>query len=212
MEDLTITEASGLVSQLDDLSGNDNHATQKLGSVQPITGTHTINGLNALYYGNLAYLAISSGLFDFTENDNTVFIVHALDEATATTNNQFLLITNSYYDIGYKTTYLRGRHDSSSISSLTLTPDGDAHIAALRREDTTSAIVSLDGVEGNTSIASDVTGNTYIHIGSKYSNHGNFLGSIGEVIIYGRALTSSEMNQVGQYLSAKWGTSWTDVE
>lgn len=44
----TITESSGSVSQITDKSGNGNHASQSTGSQQPITGTRTINSLNAL--------------------------------------------------------------------------------------------------------------------------------------------------------------------
>ena len=46
----TITESGGLVSQLDDKSGNANHMEQATGSMQPDTGTVTINGLNALAF------------------------------------------------------------------------------------------------------------------------------------------------------------------
>jgi len=45
-----ITESGGFVSQLDDLSGNSQHLTQPTGSFQPQTGTHTLNGLNMLYF------------------------------------------------------------------------------------------------------------------------------------------------------------------
>jgi hypothetical protein len=34
---------------------------------------------------------------------------------------------------------------------------------------------------------------------------------VAELIIYARALSDSEINQVGQYLAGKWGLSWSDV-
>ena len=37
----TITESGGAVSQVDDKSGNDYHATQATGASQPTTGTRT---------------------------------------------------------------------------------------------------------------------------------------------------------------------------
>jgi len=51
----SITASCGRVSQLDDLSGNNRHATQSSASLQPVTGTRTQGGRNALDFGNKAY-------------------------------------------------------------------------------------------------------------------------------------------------------------
>lgn len=34
---------------------------------------------------------------------------------------------------------------------------------------------------------------------------------MAELIAYDRVLTTEEMNEVGNYLSNKWGIIWTDV-
>src|SRR5207253_147257 len=44
----SITSSGGAVSQLNDKSGNARHLTQATGSLQPITGTRTQNGLNVI--------------------------------------------------------------------------------------------------------------------------------------------------------------------
>lgn len=44
----TITESSGLVSQIDDKSGNNRHMVQATAENQPTTGVRTLNGLNVL--------------------------------------------------------------------------------------------------------------------------------------------------------------------
>ena len=55
--DLTkMTHNLNRVSQMDDKSGNGNHATQASGSLQPLINQETINGRNVFSPGNLEYM------------------------------------------------------------------------------------------------------------------------------------------------------------
>jgi hypothetical protein len=60
---LTIKSGTGGVSQIDDKSGNDRHATQSTGSLQPSVGARTINNRNVLNFDPLEYMNVPS--FDF---------------------------------------------------------------------------------------------------------------------------------------------------
>jgi len=62
-----ITETSGAVSQVDDVSGNGNDVTQGTGSAQPTTGSVTLNGLNVLDFDGGDYLSRADAL-GFTGN------------------------------------------------------------------------------------------------------------------------------------------------
>jgi hypothetical protein len=62
----TIVESGGFVSQWDDKSGNNNHATMLDGLRQPATGVNTIGGLNALDF---------DGFFDHMALTNPVDLI-----------------------------------------------------------------------------------------------------------------------------------------
>ena len=71
----TITESSGFVSQIDDLSGNDEHLVQTTGSLQPETGVRTQNSLNVLDFTNLNYLQKTS--FPLPSSGDVTFLMVA---------------------------------------------------------------------------------------------------------------------------------------
>lgn len=53
---------------------------------------------------------------------------------------------------------------------------------------------------------------TNLQLGRYHPTMSDYLqGRIAEVLVYDRALTASEHNQVGNYLAAKWGITWTDI-
>ncbi len=73
----SITDSSGDVSQIDDLSGNGNHPEQSTGSIQPRTGDDTINSKNVLTFAADDYLEVSTT--DTIDRDTTIFIVMEMD-------------------------------------------------------------------------------------------------------------------------------------
>lgn len=75
----TITESSGFVSQLDDLSIYQQHLGQSTGSAQPETGTRTQNGLNVLDYDGLDDFLDHAG-FAMPASGNVAFYLVAKPE------------------------------------------------------------------------------------------------------------------------------------
>jgi len=88
----TITSSSGLVSQLRDKSGNGLHLNQATGSLQPLTGSATINSLNALVFDQ-DYMNTSSNPFGANVVNAHVFLL--LRTPTTLVNGTAFTLTGS---------------------------------------------------------------------------------------------------------------------
>lgn len=69
-------------------------------------------------------------------------------------------------------------------------------------------IIAGGTVEFTTSVAGPATmdaGTTYFYVGGDQTG-GSFIGDIGEVILFKKALNSTEYANIENYLSTKWGT------
>jgi hypothetical protein len=217
--DLSSISLSGSdVTQWNDLSGNDFHATQGTSTNRPKSGTRTINGINAIDFdGTNDYLFNNGVAASFTGEDKpfTVFVLRVKDvtgsrvpwslgstsshvpyfwqrgdnlQIRDNANNQSILVTDGLN----VTTPLFATFRSSGLNftgyvNRTLVNTGEAYnrgTLSLNRG-TIGAFASLGGIVGN---------------------FGEFFdGAIGELIYYNRELTELEVDQVQNYLSAKWG-------
>lgn len=208
----TISQTGGSVSQWNDKSGNGNNATQGTGANQPITGTRTVNGLNVLDFdGTNDFLNLPSGVFGLSSGDNTIFLVFATD--VIMTAQRLWLMTDSgsgrhTLQWGGDSTFSTAASNSNVVvSSMGITPNMSPHIAGLFRSGG-NFYSFFDGVQGPSTAATNFTANqAYL---ATFRGTSTFLnGVICEVIAYNRALTPAEVNQVGNYLSVKWGPTWT---
>lgn len=207
----TITQSAGAVSQWDDKSGSGYNVTQPTGASQPITGTDTINGLNALRFTSKSMI-VPSGLYGVTNGDHTIFALIDLVSSPTTPERLPWSASNTsggrgqiFFDWAStdSASYRFGASPTPvNISSAGLTAGAKAIMAKLGG---TSINVRLDG-KSATGTGSPFT-STSMSIGS--GGAGALL--IGEVIVYNRALSNSEINQVMNYLKDKWGSSWTDI-
>jgi hypothetical protein len=211
----TITQAAGAVSQWNDKSGNGYHATQALGSVQPITGTRTINGANTLDFdGSSDFLDLPSGLMAYLNtSDFDIFVVAATD---STTTFQHILggkdITTADVRIGVVAAYNSNTaqamcNPTYTASAKIVTKDTNQHVFGGTR---TGAIVNSfydGGALGANAAAANVNMNTF-RIGQSGINTAYFNGVIAEIVIC-PVQTNSVRNLLMGYFQNKWGITWT---
>jgi len=90
----SIVSSAGLVSRINEKSGNNNDPVQTTGSEQPQTGVDTINGLNVITNDG-----ISKEYMDLTNpiilSDHTCFFVGELVEYPPLSTNRFSMLGNS---------------------------------------------------------------------------------------------------------------------
>lgn len=210
----TIIHTLGSVSQWNDKSGEGNHATQGTGSAQPFTGTRTTNERNVIEMAGAQNLIMPAGIRDISSGNNTLFIVATED--TFASSSAFLIGWQGSDTYGFLSqggmNNQRALHCSfANRLTVAATRDANAHTHILRRNGT-SLEYKYDG-----SVASGANANavsfTQGAMRMGISDVGGSLldGTIAEVIGFRRALSIAEMNQVGNELAVKWGTTWTNI-
>lgn len=202
----TITQTATTVSQMDDKSGNGLHAVQTTESHKPFIGTENLNSLDCLSYDNTGrHLDIPNSIF--AAGPKTVFIIHT---PTTTSGNDWVMtsynkafrILNYGLTVGDHTMSYPGGDRDIVNPGLHIAGNNDKHSSFLKVGD----LDTLQGY-GYSTDNSNATG-----LGGWGGSTGfSYYGRIGEVIVYDRYLSIAETNQVAAYLSAKWGTTYTDI-
>ncbi len=208
----SITAAAGAVSQWSDKSGNGYHAVQSSSGARPKTATRSLNSLNVIEFDgsddgfNVSPVPDISGA-------HTMFVVAATDTPTKSGNQNFIRGLNStstrqQITYGGSGTTLLGRNGSSD-ATYSLTVDSNPHIFSQACYATDLRLYYAGGHVASSTASGG--GTTNLGIGRRGNSGDSPLdGYIAEVLIYGRALNSSEANQVGNYLASKWNVTWTD--
>ena len=189
----------GAVSQWTDLSGNGRHLTQATSSRRPTVKVAEKNGLNVIYFDGGAKGLVTSSLT--LNNPITIFVVvkmYSLNSYTTiydgTNNNEANLAGNSGSQLQLYTQGFVGGMSASINTWYRLTHVMDAGSSFERRNDT---------VINNWSDGAVTMGGLRIGEGDGGGENGNM--DIAEVIVYNRALTTSEINTVHSWLSSVWG-------
>lgn len=200
----TITESGGAVSQWDDKSGNGYDLTQATGANQPLTGSRTLNGLNVLDFNGTSHYIYRSSTPTISQ-PNTTFLVF---DADAIGNNHIVLdgIVSGQRQIvlgsgvppywrAYAGNDGRTTNDSTAPLIMAITWNG------------LSSVVRINGVTETLLGAPGPWALTGLVVGGNISLAASFDGAVAEVLIYGAELSASEVFQVSDYLSGKWGIS-----
>lgn len=210
----TITDTAGAVSQWNDKSGNGYNATQGTNANKPISGTRTINGLNVLDFQGDDKVVLPSALHPLPQGNNTVFIVGATDNTAASGT---LLSGTSSGSTRYRIMHLNSSGNQLEVVNGTAsnpasyTFNTNAHIYSLFRSNA-AIIGAVDGATIVNTLAATSASINALAVGTQANNTSvGWDGPVGEVVIYNRALSPSESNQVLSYLSAKWSISSTPV-
>jgi len=202
----TITESSGLVSQLDDKSVNGRDVLQGTGSLQPETGTRTIGGVNVL--DCLADRLVAASSFSLgSANFTTVSILSpdALDPFDAPWGgNGFSTIQ----DVSTGKWQISSAATASLDSSISL---GDEFILVCRR--VSNIMTFYIGGADNGAVFSSIAGALSIQVfGNRQTAGSNgWEGMIGEQSFYTGSISDSELNQLGNAYATKYGLTWSDI-
>jgi len=226
--DGTIADTSGLVDQWNDESGNARHVTAS-GTDRPSTGTRTINSVNVMDFTGSGQRRLegSDGL-GFTGSPNiTIFVVsevdssassqHALVHFGATASGGGTVISVNDGDRSYR--FNNGFRGFTNASTSTPTITLWEHAASDTYADVAlwanGVAQTQDGVSGGTNTLSLADERTLIGLRTGGSGSTNYtsplVGAIAEVLVYSAVLSTSEKNDVGQYLDDRWGITWTDI-
>jgi hypothetical protein len=193
----TITPASGAMTQWRDKSGNVAHA----GSfITMTTGTRVQNGNNVV---DMAYGGSCRTPNITVPVPLTVILVLQSDQP-ALTNSQPLANASSPSVFQYNGKWALFQTGGSVLSS-TVTPDAGWHvITSLFNGSGTPSVMWYDGTQVLSAAAAYAGwSNTALQLGNPTFQ---FDGGFGEVLLYNRALTTPERQQVESYLTAKWIT------
>lgn len=218
----SITDAGGgAVSQINDKSGNGYHATQGTAGRRPITGTQTINSLNALDFDGVVggttadTLVLPSGVYTVSSGNNTVFVIAKTDVSTS--GNHFMLYNSNsgsgFYQLamgGSNTTLNYSSSNAYNFSTSTISGDTNVHVWGGIRNGT-SMRSFYDGVLGPNNTSASNTTTTAAFIGADNFGGQTWDGKVGEIVIFTKALSTQEMNWMGAYLAYKWGFTWTTM-
>lgn len=218
----TITHVGGSVSAWLDKSTNGYDLLQANSSNQPSTGVRTQNGLNVINIDDDNQRFMSTGLLSDYPPSATIFIFGIVDVVDNFSDGMFTVRgagSGFGFHAGDTTIYRYNFNANSNTNSNYSTLDQSGVFRSfVSRFDLggTSLDLYVDG--GSATIGAYTTSITStpsqgISIGQNrfYSPTVNFDGAFGEIIIYDRPLSASEINQVGNYGAVKWGTAWVDV-
>jgi len=216
----TLTLNAGAVQTWASKAGSRSAATQSTAGSRPVTTT--ANGKTALLFDGA-----DDGL-DFTGTARTdeTWIIAAAQTADQGGTRQLISDNGNGYGIGiakggtrlvdtiwgaYTDGVNRHRHTYSGNPS---TPFGPG-VVSVTRSAAGGGLMFVDGTQrlsifGAASFTTSLS-TTISRIGYISSTVFQFQGWIGEVLCYGRALTSAERNAVELYLGRKWGIAVTQV-
>ncbi|MBI1370822.1 MAG: hypothetical protein GC162_19485 [Planctomycetes bacterium] len=218
--DATIVTSGTDVTQWNDNSGNANNATAV--SQFPSKVTNAINGLTAVAYtdpvDHLNLPTTGASALNIVNSDYEIFVV----SRSSSTATQFMTGGGFSSGVGSYEMQLNGGLGARFLPSTTATTDGThldtfADLGVANQFTDGRAHVFNARVDANVGylrVSGMENGDTVLNARSSYTNlltlgvRGNgslsFVGQMGEVLIYNRALSSTERREVERYLANKW--------
>ena len=208
----SIAEVANQASQINDKSGNGNHALQGVGVRQFTTGTRDINGLNVLDCdGFNDYMALTSPIG--SANGYTVFVVNSPD-SISTTPKAYLGGQTGSFTFRIDNTPLQTqvvRTNQAILLGGADTPVINTNYISSCRTSALGSDIQINGVGVGSNAANPAYSNTLFIIGSSTSTTDHFNGKLGRILVYNRVLTDDEMNYVGNGLKNQWGVPWANI-
>ncbi len=223
-DDTTFSYSSGtLVSQWRDKSGNNFHANQSLSSAQPSRSTfnNSRKSVNFVSSG-VDYLLVSANSNLALPGDASIFIVYK----PATQTTAYAVLIDNYHGQGGNYGFVIQRVDTNSQfyyangngSSFVGTSDSPwtytnnvIQLLSLNKSSSTGTpYISGTAQTSRTVYANTAQYTTGLVIGAMGLGGREYNGDMCEILIFNRALSSTEMKQVHTYLGQKWGISNTD--
>lgn len=196
----TIISTNGFVSQWNDISGNNGHATQSANDFQPKTEMRTINDLNAIDFD-----ADKLNRAEINMNGKAIFAIVSTDEGDggqifshSNVNNQLRM--NGRGQIEYAANPARYENFRPSTNKLTIKKPGMVGFIF-----NTTLQYSVDGVFDDTAISeTSSVGAAYNQFGARSENSELLDGLVGEIIITESIPDNDTRQKIEGYLAHKW--------
>lgn len=211
----TITQSSTLVSQIDDQSPNGFHAVSS-GADRPITNVSSMNGVNALSFDGTTFLT-SDSLSTYPSGNDQPLSLHLTFKANSSAGTQVITgfgdssSTMPLFWFGiYAGDFIFTKRDDSNSQIINTVAAADTQEHALSIVHTGQAVtVWLDGfkVIDNEACNAGTASFDQFTLGALRRNSGeeqNFIGLIGEALIFSRTNTESETRKIQNTLMSKW--------
>ena len=199
-------DGSNLVSQWNDKSGNDNHATQGSSSNQLTFVPNGLNGKSVLSGDGADYMLLSSGLYSFPNGDSTIFAVVIKDADTIPFKRIFTAaISGSTKVLLYSGANAFAYYNNLSFAWVSISENPLVwSIIKAKRQDSNQFLWVVHGSEAIDTSWVDVTGINEMSLFSHPGGSDAWDGDIAEFLIYGKPLNVTEMSKVETYLKDKW--------
>lgn len=206
-----ITPSGGAVSNYNDMSGLRNNGTQGTAASQPTTGTGTIGGKNTLDFDGVNdFFNLPNAVFNNLINGSFTLVV--VGQSDPTVAGQYFFGTSSGQRV-----YIQTQPSTNQFfaifgpgTSLTLTANQNPTIPsiAIATSDGSSDLCTFEvnGVSAGSGTKAYSGGPANVNLGSFNAGSSGFLdGRLGEVIIWERVLSASELAIVRTELSNFYG-------
>ena len=208
----TIGGAPNQISQWNDISGNENHATQPTSSEQPFTGLNTINGKNVITFSTDNLILPTATTLGIVNVDFEMFFIARSSSAaiqflisgTTTENYELHLNLSPFGNAGLRFISVTGKF--SDIGNDDDFSIGVAHILGGRVDNNVGIARAdrIDATDTETPARSADTG--ILRLGIRTDGLSRHLfGDIALALLWNRALTTSERPKVENYLNLNWG-------
>jgi hypothetical protein len=213
----SVIQSGGLVSQINDLSGNGNHATQSNGSLQA-----DYIAANSLFNNKPTFTCVNTDVYSLTSNISIGRNVNRIQVYV------FRAVTNS--TIGIFDTETFSYLDLRRNNGMTFRFVGNGSLwleSGTPVISNASSFILINVFEQNDFVLSYLNGgavftqSTAVQSGSGSFNANRIFGSKDgsamnfEIAEYahleGATLTTSQLNQLGAYLGAKYNITWNNI-
>jgi hypothetical protein len=210
--DAGVTESNGAVSSWADQSGNGNDGTQAFASSRPVLAANSLNGLPALSFdGADDYLVLPVKSQDFSAGLTFFAAVRSeqgnLCPPVIQFSNGEEIDDISFQRDGTESFGYEVVSDYQATPSNTFTFDAINILAVLHSPQGAATLAMQGQASGGGQMSLPevkVRGQNFVAKGL-YAGCGFHKGLIAEILLYQRELSTSEYQQVTQYLKTKWG-------
>jgi hypothetical protein len=217
-----MTVSGSSVSAWNDKSGTGNNVTQSTAADMPqrVTAASGFNGRSALSFNGTSQLLQTAGNFvSYVQPQNTIFVLSKQGAVTNTfvfsmtgsdTRNQRIAMTDPWGTSTNNVIDWDAGNDSNDSITATNQWGSGVHLAELGlNESAGTAYISFDGTPAGTLTTGVTTPTAFtsvLSVGWGAYTNAYFNGSLGEMLVYSRVLSTPEAQDVEGYEAWKWGT------
>ncbi len=213
----------GTVGTWQDKSGLNNHVTQGTAANRPTYNVTTLNGNPVLGFdgiNDVLFRPDTSASLDLTGNGLTIF---AVARASNVAGSPMILNKENSYELAMQGSKIQGAVETAAGGVWqwggTTAIDTAWHMVEFQHDNTLWNFFKDGTLTESIAPAGAQTGNVTqsggnFNIGARGFGAPSsqfFAGSMAEVLLYNRALTSDEMQDVENYLANKWGFAITNT-